>query len=108
MQTIRIAGNTEVPCYLTLLEKGYEVNITRCRHSNEEGSEYLLYDYEASKPGSENRISATNIYELLALAVMGETRGFSQWQAKADVIHAYFDMIHSAPTYDMEGNLIEE
>lgn len=106
---IRIAGNTEVPCYLTLLEKGYEVKIIECHLTNADGTD-CCYEYEASKPGSEYTISATNIHQLLALVVMGETRGFShhEWRANEDEIQNYFEIKDNVPIYDLQGNLVED
>lgn len=106
---LRIAGNTEAPCYYALLEKGYEVKILSCHISNNEGTD-CRYEFEARKKGHDYIISATSIYKLLALVVMGEIRGFaySDWKLSREEIDSYFDMKDRVPTYDFDGNLIEE
>ena len=69
---IRIAGNTEVPCFAAIKTKGYKVTCTEYVDS-----EY--FDWNAEK---DNRLfSATSPIELLGLIAMWEVRG-DNWQAR--------------------------
>jgi len=84
---IRIAGNTEIPCFSAIKAKGYNVALTHYKDS-----EYS--DWSAEK---DNRLfSATNPVELLGLIAMWEMRG-DDWRAKGrnHPDHAAYDEICS-------------
>ncbi|MFH6992923.1 hypothetical protein [Flavobacterium sp. FlaQc-48] len=100
---IRIAGNTEAPCYWALIEKGYEVEIVDCILTNREGSD-CMYLIEAKK--GHHSFSATTIYELFALISMWEVRG-DDWRASEEESSLYFDLKDDAPFFDMDGNQIK-
>ncbi|CAA9195168.1 hypothetical protein [Flavobacterium collinsii] len=101
--TIRIAGNTEAPCYWAIKEKGYDIQIVECFLTNKEGTD-CRYLIEAKK---EHRLfSATDVYELFALISMWEVRG-DNWQVSKEEISLYFDLKDKAPLFDMEGNELE-
>lgn len=80
MTTFRIAaaGNTEVPAYLALLEKGYRVHKERASADSE--------FWFASKDGHE--FVAGGPIELLGVVAMFEIRG-PQWKAKDEEIEAF-------------------
>ncbi len=71
---ITAAGNTEVPAYLVLIAKGYEV-------SNPAGDLWL-----AQK--GQNSFSAGRPLELLGLVAMAESRGVN-WRATDQEIEAF-------------------
>jgi hypothetical protein len=94
---IRIAGNTEIPCFSAIKDKGYEVTLTYY-----EGDDYP--DWEAVK---DNRLfSATNPIELLGLIAMWEVRG-DDWCANSNDHKEYNELCDNAPVYygDENGNL---
>ena len=106
---LRIAGNTEAPCYYALLEKGYQIKLVSCVLLNPEGTD-CRYEFEATKEGLDYIVSATTMYELLALVVMGELRGFAHadWNPSFEEKAYYFDLKDEAPLYDYQGNLVLE
>ena len=82
---IHRAGNTEVPAFLALQEKGYEVSWKfRSKEEIKLGKYPKLVhnvDFEAKKGNVS--FSAYSIVELLGLVAMWETRG-NNWQTKTD------------------------
>jgi hypothetical protein len=72
---ITAAGNTEVPAYLVLVAKGYNV-------SNEYPGDVWLAQKDR------NSFSASSLLELLGLVVMAKTRG-SNWHATDQEIEAF-------------------
>lgn len=72
------AGNTEVPAYLVLTQKGYAVIVTR-RAGGEEG-------WAAEKSGK--TYQAGSLMELLGLVFMREVRG-ANWAAPDHEIDAF-------------------
>ncbi len=100
--TIRIAGNTEAPCYWAIKEKGYDVEIINCFLTSKEGND-CRYTINAKK--GDCLFSATTIYELFALISMWEIRG-DNWRATREEIDIYFELKDAAPFYDMDGNEI--
>ena len=104
--TIRIAGNTQVPCLLTLRAKGYRVWLDYHRLGGPElaNPDYRL-DYQAECPGGS--FSATTPEELLGLVAMWEVRG-DDWRLKPGE-GAIDDELHAAArTFDREGNELPE
>lgn len=77
-ETIAIAGNIEVPCYLAILSLGYSLQMDR-RASDDE-----LWIAEKNNL----RIVASNPTELLGIVYMREIRG-SSWKASDEEIEAY-------------------
>jgi len=73
---ITAAGNTEVPCYLVLIAKGYQIT-----HRAADGA------WLAEKHG--NAFSAGGPLELLGLVAMAETRG-SNWRARDEESRAFW------------------
>ncbi len=74
---IAAAGNTEVPAYLVLLEKGYEVS----RRIEPSGDTWI-----ATKNGYE--LTADSLVVLLGVVALAETRG-EGWMADDDEIEAF-------------------
>jgi hypothetical protein len=70
------AGNAEVPAYLVLIAKGYEVSPT--------GSQGVLW--LARK--DQNSFTADGMLELLGLVAMAESRGLN-WRATDQEIEAF-------------------
>jgi hypothetical protein len=77
---ITVAGNTEVPAYLALIAKGYQVSMT---------SDLWLVQKD------QNFFSASGPLELLGLVAMAEIRGVS-WRATDQEIEAF--LTKSTPT----------
>jgi hypothetical protein len=100
---IRIAGNTEAPCFFVIKSLGYSVEIY-CNELTDNGEEYI-WTYEARK--DKNFFSATTIQELLGIIILGEKRG-SQWRATSKEIEEYFSFRDKAAIYDVNGNQITE
>jgi hypothetical protein len=69
------AGNTEVPAYLVLISKGYDVSTT--------GG----HDLWLAQKG-ENSFSASGLIELLGLVAMAESRG-ANWRATDQEIESF-------------------
>lgn len=97
--TIRIAGNTEAPCFFVIKSMGYDVSIY-CNELTKDGVEYI-WTYEATKDGG--IFSATTMQELLGLITLSEKRG-DNWQATATEVEEYFSFRDNAPVYDVNGN----
>lgn len=76
------AGNTIIPAYLTLLDKGYKVE----RLKSESPDQITLW--LAQKDGCE--FYASNLLALLGVVTMTEHRGES-WQAKLDESQAFLE-----------------
>jgi hypothetical protein len=74
---ITAAGNTEVPAYLVLIDKGYDVS----RRPLEDNDLWL-----AQK--DQNSFSASSPIELLGLVAMAENRGVN-WRATDQEIEAF-------------------
>jgi hypothetical protein len=72
---ITAAGNTEVPAYLVLIAKGYEIT-----HYDPDDA------WLAQKDG--DAFSASGPLELLGLVAMAEARG-SNWRATDEEIRAF-------------------
>lgn len=97
---IRVAGNTENPCFLALRAKGYKLTLWFTR---DRAGDYRQ-DYDAEKDG--RCFSATTAAELLGLVAMWEVRG-DDWQTRAGESHVYDELYPSSIIYDMEGKIIE-
>lgn len=95
--TIRIAGNTEAPCYFAIRSMGYDFAVF-CHETTKD--EYI-WTYEATKEG--RLFSATTIQELLGLIAMWEQRG-DDWRADPDEGDEYLSLRDSAPVYDLDGD----
>lgn len=100
---IRIAGNTASPCYFAIKSKGYEIEVYSYLESKE-NEEWLDY-YNAKK--DDLFFSATSPEELLGLICMWEMRG-DNWRATKEEAAIYREVRYGAPTYDEDGNLIED
>ena len=74
------AGNTVVPAYLALQQKGYSVRTVKTPDS---GAEELCFAEDAG-----HRFVAEDPLLLLALVALYETRG-QEWQATDDQITAF-------------------
>ena len=90
---IRIAGNTEIPCFSAIKAKGYKVTVTAYQDSD-------YYDWCAEK---DNRLfSATSPVELLGLIAMWEVRG-DKWRLKDNPSHNEYDeyreLMDNVPEY---------
>jgi hypothetical protein len=104
--TIRIAGNTQIPCLLALRAKGYRVRLDYHRLGGPEvaNPDYQL-DYQAECEGG--YFSATTPEELLGLVAMWEVRG-NEWRLKPGE-GAIDDELHAASrTFDSDGNELHE
>ncbi|MGY3778171.1 hypothetical protein [Isobaculum melis] len=100
-KTIRIAGNTECPCYWAIIKKGFEVTISS-QLTNVEGSD-CRWTYEAQK--DDWLFSATTIQALLGLITMWEIRS-DDWRASENEKNTYIEYRGQTPFYDIEGNEI--
>ncbi len=78
MELIAATGNTEVPCYLTLIKAGFEVSALRGSGQSER--------WIAKKPNL--ILEAGSPLELLGLWSMREDRG-PNWKASDDEIEAF-------------------
>ncbi|MDY3557116.1 hypothetical protein R5W24_006303 [Gemmata sp. JC717] len=100
--TIRIAGNTQLPCLLALRAKGYRVWLDYHRLGGPEDTnpDYQLH-YQAECAGG--YFSSTTPEELLGLVAMWEVRG-NDWRLKPGE-GAIDDELHAASrTFDQDGN----
>ena len=93
---IRIAGNTQIPCYCAIKAKGYEVTVYSYTDD-----EYMFWNAE-----KDNRLfSATNPIELLGLISMWEMRG-DKWSLKdknnPNEIKDYNELRDNAPVYQYQ------
>jgi len=77
-ETIAVAGNIEVPCYLVIKQLGYSIEM----QIKEEKEELWI----AEK--LDIRFIASNPVELLGMIYMREIRG-SSWKANDEEIEAY-------------------
>ena len=87
---IRIAGNTEGPCYFVIKSKGFKLKVIY----HEEG-EYT--DFIALKDDLE--ISATSMEELLGLIAMQECRQ-DDWRLTDDEYKLYSEMKYGDKTLE--------
>jgi hypothetical protein len=99
--SIRIAGNTTIPCLQAVAAKGYTV--THYFLGNVPG-EWTCPQWDAEKDG--RSFSATSPEELLGLIAMWEVRG-DDWQLKPGETALYDRLVETAPLYDSEGNVID-
>ena len=102
--SIRISGNTELPCLHALRAKGYRLQLDYIRLDGPECPQprYQL-DYQAERDGA--RFCATTPAELLGLVAMWEVRG-DDWQPRPGE-GAIDDELHSASrTFDSDGNVL--
>lgn len=99
--TIRIAGNTSIPCVQVIASKGYTI-----RHyflGNSPG-DWDSPQWNAEKDG--RTFSATSPEELLGLISMWETRG-DAWRLNEGEGELYDQLVESAPIYDDDGNVVD-
>lgn len=82
---IAAAGNTEVPCYLEILARGYSVTVVR-------GTET---DYWSASKG-DNDFLAEDLVSLLGVIAMAESRG-REWQAQDHEIDEFLLRYNSQP-----------
>ena len=96
--TIRIAGNTYIPCFYAIKAKGYKVEVSYVKGEN---GEYNA-DWLALK--NDRKFSATTPMELLGLIAMWEVRG-DNWHANDNELKEYDKVDDNAPKYyvDEEG-----
>ena len=80
---ITTAGNVEVPAYLVLIARGYDVS-----HSGADGDQWWARKDDDS-------FSAESPLMLLGLVTMSESRG-SNWQATDAEIHAFLETFPGA------------
>ncbi len=99
-KTIRIAGNTESPCYWALRSLGYEVKMS-CVEVDADNLVYL-WTYLATK--AEIHLIAENIYQLLSQAAVHEVRG--NLSVSKLEIEEYQGQISSVPIYNDQGDLL--
>lgn len=99
--SIRIAGNTMIPCLQAIAAKGYTVS--HYFHADKPG-EWDRPQWEAAKDG--RLFSATGLEELLGLIAMWEVRG-DDWRLKPGEAEMYDRLVETAPIYDSEGNVID-
>ena len=99
--TIRIAGNTRIPCVEVIAQKGYTIRHYFFGNSHGDGDSPY---WNAEKDGC--TFSATSPEELLGLICMWETRG-DDWRLKEGEGELYDELIESAPLYDDDGNVID-
>ena len=99
--SIRIAGNTLIPCLQAIVAKGYAV--THYYLGSKPG-DWDRPQWDAEKDG--RQFSATSVEELLGLIAMWEVRGDS-WRHKTGEVALYDRLVETAPMYDPEGNVID-
>lgn len=99
--SLRIAGNTLIPAWQTLVAKGYVVT----HYFLQDHKGQLQGQWEAEKEG--RLFSATSPEEVLGLIAVWEIRG-DNWHIKPLERELYDQLIESAPIYDAHGNIIEE
>lgn len=87
---IRIAGNTEGPCYFVIKSKGFNLEVVY--HEENEYSDFI-----AQKDGLE--ISATSMEELLGLITMQEYRK-DNWKMTDDEYKLYSEMKYGNKTLE--------
>jgi hypothetical protein len=92
VQTIRIAGNTQIPALLVLRAKRYHVALTYAAPD-------MSPDYTAERDGC--LFSADSPEALLGLVAMWEAMG-SAWRALTDSERAWFDQLMEAATVHEE------
>jgi hypothetical protein len=104
--SIRIAGNTEIPCLLAIEAKGFRVWLDYLKWANPiDPRNGYQPDYQAEHDGA--YFSATSAEALLGLIAMWEFRG-DDWRLKKGE-GAIHDRIHDAArTYDSDGNLLPD
>ena len=100
--SIRIAGNTLIPCLQAIRAKGYAISNY---FISDTPGEWENHQWDAEKEG--RRFSATSPEELLGLISMWEVRG-NDWQLKDGEGDLYDNLVESAPMYDSNGNVIDK
>ncbi|MAG92776.1 MAG: hypothetical protein CMJ48_03375 [Planctomycetaceae bacterium] len=99
--SIRIAGNTLIPCLQAIAAKGYSID------------HYFLGDtpgdwddpqWDAERDG--RTFGATSPEGLLGLIAMWEIRG-DDWHIKDGDADLYDRLVDSAPMYDSDGNVVD-
>ena len=103
--SIRIAGNTNYPCLMAALAKGYRVCLEYTKLDKPVLHwEEFMPDYQAEQDGA--YFSATSAEELLGLIAMQEVRG-DKWRGwTADERTAAKRIHDTAQTFDTDGNLL--
>ncbi|QHM70986.1 hypothetical protein [Mixta intestinalis] len=95
---LRIAGNTEAPCYFTIKSKGYSVGMwSKLTNANGDDCRWTV---EARK--GNYIFSASNMQQLLGLISMWEVRG-DNWRLSEDEKDAYIAIKEKSPLYDIDG-----
>ncbi len=99
--SIRIAGNTMIPCLQAIVAKGYRV--THYFLGREPG-DWDRPQWDAEK--DDRVFSDTGVEELLGLIAMWEVRG-DNWRIKPGETELHDRLVESVPMYDREGNVID-
>ncbi len=104
--SIRIAGNTWIPCLMALRAKGYHVRLDYLRVGSSD-TKSLDYqpDYQAECEGAS--FSATSPAELLGLVAMWETRG-DDWKIRPGELELEKEIRDTARTFDSDGNELQD
>ncbi len=97
-KTIRVAGNTMIPCYCAVKQKGYNLDVYYTNINNE-------YFKTLTAKKADLVITADDVYELLALIAVWEYRG-KNWEASKEELNKYKNMIDKVPIYDINDNKI--
>lgn len=87
---IRIAGNTEGPCYFIIKSKGFKVEVVH--HDEDEYTDYIAIKDDL-------RISATSMEELLGLITMYEQRT-DKWMMTDEEYDFYSEMKYGNKTFE--------
>jgi hypothetical protein len=99
--SIRIAGNTMIPCLNAIAAKGY---LIKHYFLGTSPGDWDRPQWDAEK---DNRaFSATSPEELLGLIAMWEVRG-DDWRIKNGESALYDQLVDSAPMFDTEGNIVD-
>ncbi|MBN73551.1 MAG: hypothetical protein CME32_30220 [Gimesia sp.] len=99
--SIRIAGNTFIPCLQAIVAKGYSIDHYYCGNTP---GDWDNPQWDATK--NNRTFSATSPAELLGLITMWEIRG-DDWHIKKGEADLYDQLVDSAPMYDSDGNIID-
>jgi hypothetical protein len=99
--SIRIAGNTIIPCLQAIVAKGYSVTTY---FLGEKPGDWDHPQWDAEKDG--RVFSATGLEELLGLIAMWEVRG-DDWRHNSGEAEVYKQLVESAPMFDSEGKVID-
>ena len=82
------SGNTQVPAYLALVQRGYSVR--RERAADEHGNEWWVAQGALGRFGAEDTVS------LLGIVALAETRG-ENWPAPDDAIDRFMEQFYPTP-----------